>query len=61
MGLKILAEVAMKSSVFWDITPYSLLKINWQFGGTCHLGVFITLKIKVTCCYETLADFWWTT
>jgi hypothetical protein len=27
----------MKSSVFWDITPCSPLKVNGQFGGTCHL------------------------
>jgi hypothetical protein len=32
----------MKSSVFWDITPSSPLKINRRFGGTCrlHLGLF---------------------
>jgi ferredoxin-thioredoxin reductase catalytic subunit len=30
--------VVMKSSIFWDITPCSLLKINRRFGGTClHL------------------------
>jgi hypothetical protein len=23
--------------IFWDITPCSLLKVNWLFGGTCHL------------------------
>jgi hypothetical protein len=28
---------AKKSSVFWDITPCSLLKVNPCFGGTCHL------------------------
>jgi hypothetical protein len=27
----------MKSSVFWDITPCSLLKVNRRFGGTCRL------------------------
>jgi hypothetical protein len=25
----------MKSSVFWDITPCSPLKVNWCFEGTC--------------------------
>jgi hypothetical protein len=31
----------MKSSIFWDITPCSLLKVNRRFGGTCrhHLQV----------------------
>jgi hypothetical protein len=26
----------MKSTIFWDITPCSPLKINGRFGGTCH-------------------------
>jgi hypothetical protein len=27
----------MKSSIFWDITPYSPMKVNWRFGGICRL------------------------
>jgi hypothetical protein len=27
----------LKSSGFRGITPYSLLKVNWCFGGTCRL------------------------
>jgi hypothetical protein len=27
----------LKSSIFWDITPYSPLKANRSFGGTCQL------------------------
>jgi hypothetical protein len=27
----------MNSSVFWDITPCSPLKVNRRFGGTCRL------------------------
>jgi hypothetical protein len=26
-----------KSSVFWDVTPCGLLKVNQRFGGTCRL------------------------
>jgi hypothetical protein len=26
--------MVMKISIFWDITPYSPLKINWRFGET---------------------------
>jgi hypothetical protein len=26
----------MKSTIFWDITPYSPLKVNRRFGGTWH-------------------------
>jgi hypothetical protein len=27
----------MKSSTFWDITPYSLMKVNRRFGGKYSL------------------------
>jgi hypothetical protein len=27
----------VKSTIFWDITPYSPLKLNWRFGGTYYL------------------------
>jgi hypothetical protein len=27
----------INSSIFWDITPPSPLKINQRFGGTCRL------------------------
>jgi hypothetical protein len=36
-GFEVIMVVAMKSSVFWDITPCSLLKVTQRFGGTCHL------------------------
>jgi hypothetical protein len=27
----------MKSTIFWDITPYNPLKVNQRFGGTYRL------------------------
>jgi hypothetical protein len=27
----------LKSYVFWDITPYSPVKVNGGFGGKCRL------------------------
>jgi hypothetical protein len=27
---------SLKSSIFWDITSYFLLKFNLQFRGTCR-------------------------
>jgi hypothetical protein len=27
----------MKHSTFWVIKPSSPMKVNWDFGGTCHL------------------------
>jgi hypothetical protein len=35
VGLEILITVVMKSYVFRDITPCSLLKVNRRFGGIC--------------------------
>jgi hypothetical protein len=32
-------KVDKKSSMFWDITPYSPLKFNLRFGGACQLHV----------------------
>jgi hypothetical protein len=29
----------LKTSIFWDIKPCSLLKVSQCFGGTCHLHV----------------------
>jgi hypothetical protein len=34
---EVLAAVFMKSTIFWDITPCSPLRVNRPFGGTyCH-------------------------
>jgi hypothetical protein len=35
----------MEGSVFWNITPYSSLKVNRRFGGTCCLH-FQVLRIS---------------
>jgi hypothetical protein len=34
VGFEVLIEVAMKSTVFWDITLCSPLKVSQHFGGT---------------------------
>jgi hypothetical protein len=31
-GFEVLTEETMKSSIFWDITPYSLVKVNLRCG-----------------------------
>jgi hypothetical protein len=36
VGFEVLTAVVMKSSIFSDITPCSLLKINLCFGRTCR-------------------------
>jgi hypothetical protein len=30
-------DVVIKSSIFWNITPYSSLRVNLRFGGSCCL------------------------
>jgi hypothetical protein len=59
------------SSIFWDITPCSPLKVNRRFGGTCrfhlqqssacHLvsrsAYFSTLRMEVKCSSETSVHF----
>jgi hypothetical protein len=32
-GFEVLTAVVMKSTIFWDITPCSPLKVNQRFGG----------------------------
>jgi hypothetical protein len=34
IGVEVLTAVVIKSAIFWDITPCSLLKVNRCFGGT---------------------------
>jgi hypothetical protein len=33
-GFEVLTAMAIESSVFWDIMPYSPLKVNGRLGGT---------------------------
>jgi hypothetical protein len=37
IGFEVLTSVIMKSTIFWDITPYSPLKINRSLGETYYL------------------------
>jgi hypothetical protein len=38
-GFEVRTAMVMKSSIFWDITPCSSLKVNLCFGGTCRLHI----------------------
>jgi hypothetical protein len=62
----------MKSSIFWDITPCSPLKVNRRFGGTelCLPPTFTlvscsvyssTLMMEAMCSSETSVDIQRTT
>jgi hypothetical protein len=36
-GFEVLTAVVMNSTIFWDITPCSPLRVNRRFGGTYGL------------------------
>jgi hypothetical protein len=49
--------LCMKSSIFWDTTPNSPLKVNRSFGGTCGLhlqGRRISQERDENCAYYPL-------
>jgi hypothetical protein len=37
LSFEVLTAVVVKGSVFWDITPYTPLKVNRRFGGIRRL------------------------
>jgi hypothetical protein len=37
LGFDVLTPLVMKSHIFWDVAPYSPLKVNGCVGETCHL------------------------
>jgi hypothetical protein len=40
----------MKSSIFWNITSFTLLEVNHRFGGTCrfHLqGIYSSKTLPI--------------
>jgi hypothetical protein len=39
IGFEVLTAAVMKSTIFWDITPCSSLKVNRRFGAT-YASVF---------------------
>jgi hypothetical protein len=70
---EVLTAVLMKSTIFWDITPCSPLKINGRFGGTYRLHLqlylpsaftlvscsayFSTMKMEAACSSQTSINF----
>jgi hypothetical protein len=46
----------MNSTIFWDITPFSPLKVNGRFGGTYRLHLqgsrMKNIALRVTCFYS---------
>jgi hypothetical protein len=69
-GVFTVVTTRTKSSIFWDITPYSPVKVNRRFEGThcptiCSMLVFClgyssTPKMEVIYSSKTSADSHWT-
>jgi hypothetical protein len=67
----VIRAAVMKSSAFWDTTPWRPLKVNRRFRGTCtlhlerwrvsqgetSLACSLTKKMEVICYSETSVDF----
>jgi hypothetical protein len=47
--------VVLKSIIFWDVTPCSLLRCNRRFGGTYRLHIQ-GRRSKHTCLHAGLAE-----
>jgi hypothetical protein len=57
---EVFTAVLMNSSSFWDITPYSLLKVNRRFGRIYHLhlqGWNVSRARNKRTCYVFHAGF----
>jgi hypothetical protein len=65
VGFEMFTAVIMKSSIFWDITPYSPLKVNRRFGRTHCLPpvtlvsclAYSIVKMEATCSFVTSSGF----
>jgi hypothetical protein len=57
VGFGVLTAVVAKSSVFWDVTPCSPLKINQCSGGTSCLHLQCRRVSQSSACYLPHAGF----
>jgi hypothetical protein len=44
IGFKAVRAMVMNSSIFWDVTPYGLLKVNKRFGGTRRMLALLAVS-----------------
>jgi hypothetical protein len=48
------------TTVFWDVTPCSLVEVYQRFGGTCYLHLIVETSITYTgIIFRKLAFFIW--
>jgi hypothetical protein len=66
-GFEVLTAVVMKSTVFWDVTSCSPLKVSWCFRGLPSSFIlvsclaYLTMKLEAICMSEMSVDFQWIT
>jgi hypothetical protein len=56
VGFEVHTTVVMKSSIFWDITACTPLKVKRRLRGT-YLAYSSTPKMEATCSSEMAVDF----
>jgi hypothetical protein len=63
IALTVVSQQDMNSTIFWGVTPCSLLKVSWRFGGTyrLHLQGESSWQAEAICSSETSVDFHQTT
>jgi hypothetical protein len=60
VGFEVLTAVVIKSNLFWDITPCSLLEVNRRFGGKYlrHLQGRRIIRVRYHSCAFYLLSRW---
>jgi hypothetical protein len=56
VGSEVLTAVVMNSTIFWDITRCSLLRVNLLLRWFLAQLIFSTLKLEAICSSETSVD-----
>jgi hypothetical protein len=59
MVFEVFTVVVMKSTVFWDITPCSTLKVNRRFGVTYRLYLQGTVGFEVLTAVAVKSTIFW--
>jgi hypothetical protein len=57
VGFDVLMAVAVKSTIFWEVTPCSLIEIYRRFGGTQCVLLVLSRHIRGSLCFFPAACF----
>jgi hypothetical protein len=59
-SISLLWRTSVMSSIFWDITQYSPLKVNEHFGGTCLIRIYTIFRDVFVSCFTPRFFAWFT-